>query len=91
MCARERHVSECFRTHDIYVIKCTDLTYIIRVQFRRSLEYTMNTHTHTHTHGVVVKYNQRKGTFGIRYQGFDRRMDVEDVDMSTLEDIRWRT
>jgi hypothetical protein len=36
---------------------------------------------------VVVKYNKQKDTFRIRYQGFDREMDVEDVDMSTLEDI----
>jgi hypothetical protein len=41
----------------------------------------------TESEGVVVKYNKQKDTFRIRYQGFDRKMDVEDVDMSTLEDI----
>jgi hypothetical protein len=35
----------------------------------------------------VVKYNKQKATFRIRYQGFDWKMVVEDVDMSTLEDI----
>jgi hypothetical protein len=44
-------------------------------------------HKMTSSHGVVVKYNNQKATFRIRYQGFDRKMDVEDVDMSTLEDI----
>jgi hypothetical protein len=41
----------------------------------------------TVSEGVVVKYNKQKATFRIRYQGFDRKMDVEDVDMATLEDI----
>jgi hypothetical protein len=41
----------------------------------------------TESEGVVVKYNKKKTTFRIRYQGFDRKMHVEDVDMSTLEDI----
>ncbi len=44
-------------------------------------------HKMTESEGVVVKYNKQKATFRIRYQGFDRKMDVEDVDMSTLEDI----
>jgi len=39
------------------------------------------------TEGVVVKYNKQRGTFRIKYQGFDRKMDTEDVDMATLEDI----
>ncbi len=34
-----------------------------------------------------MKYDKSKGTFRIRYQGVDHRIDVEDVDMSTLEDI----
>jgi hypothetical protein len=41
----------------------------------------------TASEGVVVKYNKQRATFRIRYQGFERKMDVEDVDMSTLEDI----
>jgi len=44
-------------------------------------------HKMTASEGVVVKYNKQRATFRIRYQGFDRKMDVEDVDMATLEDI----
>jgi hypothetical protein len=44
-------------------------------------------HKMTVSEGVVVKYNKMRVTFRIRYQGFDRKMDVEDVDMDTLEDI----
>ena len=41
----------------------------------------------TASEGVVVKYNKQAATFRIKYQGFERKMDVEDVDMATLEDI----
>ena len=44
-------------------------------------------HKMTASEGVVVKYNKQAATFRIRYQGFERKMDVEDVDMATLEDI----
>ena len=44
-------------------------------------------HKMTASEGVVVKYNKQKATFRIRYQGFERKMDVEDVDMATLKDI----
>ena len=32
---------------------------------------------------IVIKDNKSRATFRIRYQGFERKMDVEDVDMST--------
>jgi hypothetical protein len=41
----------------------------------------------TVSEGIMIKYNKQRTTFRIRYQGFERKMDVEDVDMSTLEDI----
>ena len=41
----------------------------------------------TASEGVMVKYNKQAATFRISHQGFDRKMDVEDVDMATLEDI----
>jgi hypothetical protein len=41
----------------------------------------------TTSEGVVVKDNKQMATFRIHYQGFERKMDVEDVDMSKLEDI----
>ena len=44
-------------------------------------------HKMTASEEVVVKYNKQAATFRIKYQVFELKMDVEDVDMTTFEDI----